>query len=358
MEFSTTAGLLRDTLTTARHATPSQPSIAAYAGVSFVLKGDSLSLIGSDGDTTIDATLTVKGSKDGQILILPRPLGNFLANLDAGEEVEVKAVSPSGDLEVKASGSNPYSFRRVIATFPQMVEPKAAARSVDFSRLEAALMATRSTTTKDIPGVQLLSSADGLTLHTTDEFRLSRAVLPGAGFGDFAGVIPLGILERVARLDINKVTVDPKGRTLRFAGPNVVITARLLSTPFPDTSQVFGSAPPTEVKMSVAKLKRALSRLSSVTEQTPLKVRFDANTMILSAANADLGTGIEILELENDVPAPFEFFVRLSYLLDLCTSHDAEVIRVSYSAPLEPLFVNSSQMIDTSTVLMPIKGAS
>lgn len=363
MEFSTTAGPFRDAISTARHATPANPSIASYAGVQIELKENELSLTGSDGSVTISSSLAVEGpknalgatlKKDGSALILPKPLSNFLATLNADEVVDVR-LTPSGDLEVQPQGGNPYSFRRVVATFPNSPEHKTAPRAVNLERLDQALTAIRASTSKDTPGVQLISSDEGLVLHSTDNYRLSRAFLPEAGFGNFAGVVPLGILERIARTHMNQVTVESKGRTLRFSGPGVVITATLQAGGFPDVAGVLSVTPPLEVLISVPKLRQLLPRLNAVAEQAPLKVRFEENQMTLSVSNADLGAGSESLTLEKDVVAPFEFYVKLPFLMDVCNSHDSEVLSLAYSAPLEPLFARSSDNIDVTSILMPLK---
>lgn len=363
MEFSTTAGSLRDAISTARHATPANPSIASYAGVQIELKDNELNVTGSDGAVTISSSLKVDGprnalgaelKKDGSALILPKPLGNFLATLSAEETVDV-TLSPTGDLEVQPRGSSPYSFRRVVATFPMPPAPKTAPRAVNLERLDQALLAIRASTSKDTPGVQLISSEEGLVLHSTDNYRLSRAFLPEAGFGQFAGVVPLGILERIARTNMNQVTVDHKGRTLRFSGPGVVITTALQAGGFPDVEGVLSVVPPSEVLISIPKLRHILPRLNAVAEQAPLKVRFEDNLMTLSVSNADLGAGSETLTLEKDVVAPFEFFVKLPFLMDVCNSHESEIISLAYSAPLEPLFARSSDTIDVTSILMPLK---
>lgn len=354
MEFSTTAGALREALTMARHATPAHPTIAAYTGVLLEVTDGQVSFTGSDGETTITAIAAANTRSTGQILLLPRPLGNFLANLESNETIYAR-LNSTEDLEVEPEGSSAYSFRRMVASFSTPNQPKTAPRSVDLSRLDLAIAAIRSSTVKDMPGVQLVSSESGLTLHTTDNYRLSRAILPEGGFGVFTGLVSLNILERVARMNINEITVDPKGRTLRFSGPSVAVTTRLLSMSFPDVSGFLEFTPPSEAVFSIAQLRRLLPRLNSVAEQSPLKVRLEGKLMTLSASNVDLGTGSESLQLSQPVPVPFEFLVKPAFLLDVCNSHDSEHITLGYTSPTEPLFVRSIEKLEVTSVLMPIK---
>lgn len=355
MEFTSTAGDLRDTIASARRASSTSAALGAYAGVFMSVKGRQLSITGDDGQLmTITAVLDVKAAKDGQGLFQPKPLGDFLATLDADELVTVKQ-SASSHLEVTPAGSSSYRFQPRLETFPQAAPSRTSSRDVDLSRLRQALSAVRASTLTDPAGVQLVSSDKGLTLHSTDNYRLSRSHLPEAGFGDFAGLVPLIALDTVSRTEIDKVQVDSKNRTLRFSGPGTVLTARLLPQAFPDVEGILLATPPAQVSVPVTGLRRALVRLNSIADKSDaLEVRIDYDTMTLSAPKAPYGTGSEVLTLPSGAPAPFEFKVQLGYLQAACTSHEAEVFNLHYSGALEPLFLLSDEVIEVTTVVMPV----
>lgn len=356
MRVTSTAGALRNALVTASHATPSNPSLIAYSGVLLLVNDATASLVGSDGETTISAQLDVEEPSPGQVLVAPGPLGKYLATLDPELGVTLSAEE-GGDLEVAAKGCRPYTFRPISATFPLPAAIKSAPAAVDFTRLLAALKAVRASTPKENPGVQLVSSGTSLHLYTTDSYRLSGAELPEAGFGDFAGQISLAVLERLARQQIDRVSVDPLGtRTLRFAGPEVVISTRLLATPFPSVDNVLAQMPPHSANMPTSELRRALARLAAVSgESTPLHCNIAEGSLSISVTNTDVGTGAEDVSLLAQQGGAFEFGVKLGYLSDAVAAHDTAEVSFRWTLPEQPLFVVSEDPFAVTSVVMPVR---
>lgn len=354
MRLTTTAGALRAALSTARHATPSSPSLVAYSGVLLLVKGNRLSVVGSDGETTIAALVTVTDGTDGQTLLPPRPIAAFLGTADADAQVVV-ILEEAGDVALLIGTSQPYRFRPIAATFPLPSTSRAGSIEVDMARLAVAVAAVRSSVSKDTPGVQLVSGPAGLVLHSTDNYRLSRVELPEAGFGDFSGVVALSVLERIARHTITSVSVDQRGSTLRCAGPDVVISSRLLSTPFPAVETILTNPPALRVTMSSSALHAALSRLQTVAEGSPLRCRISAEGFELSVSNIDLGSGTEIVPSTGTVAAPFEFAVSSNYLAEAVASHSAETIQIGFSTAQAPIFVLSTDPLSVTSVVMPVR---
>lgn len=354
MQLTTTAGQLRNALALARHATPASPALVAYSGVLLEVKGSTLHVTGSDGETTITATVDVDDAKDGSVLLLPRPLGGYLDGLDPARRITVTSTS-TGDATVSPTGGNPYQFRPVSASFPQ--PPTLDGTPVPFNaqRLGTALTIIRSAVARENLAVQLVSSNKGLVLHSTDTYRLSRAVLPEAGFGDFTALFPLPVLERASKLAVSHVALDTLSRLAVFSGPGFTITSRLLATPFPAVETVLDNQPDTSVTFQAADVLDALTRLAAVAEQSALKVRLDGNTMTLAAKNDDLGSGTETVTLDAPAREPFEFMVRLSYLADALGS-GASQARLSYSGPLAPLFFSGNDPLTHTYIVMPVRG--
>jgi DNA polymerase III sliding clamp (beta) subunit (PCNA family) len=353
VRFSTTAGELRDALVTARHAVPSSASIIAYSGVLFMLKNGQLAVIGSDGEVTISALLKVTDASDGQVLMQPKPLAGYLQKLAANTPIQV-AVG-AADVEVQAGDHAPYRFRPLATTFPAPLPLKAAPATATLDRLAAAVSAVRASVPRENPGVQLVSGPDGLYLHATDQYRLSRAHLPEAGFGTFTGVVPLAVLDRVGAADITHVSVDQRSRSLRFSGPQVVVTTRLVSTTFPAVEAVLETVPASRVTFGTVDLQQALGRLAPVAEGEPLRCSIEQDTLLLSVRNADLGSGEEIVRLDTASTTKFEFAVRLEYLADAVAGHAGDTATLAWSMPDKPLFLLSSDPLTVITMVMPVK---
>jgi DNA polymerase III sliding clamp (beta) subunit (PCNA family) len=355
MRFTTTAGALREALGTARAAIPASPVLVAHSGVLLLVKGTSLSVVGSDGETTIAALLEVTDGLGGQALLPPKPVSAFLATVDADASVSVDAED-QGDAEVRAQGAPPYRFRSIASTFPLPSASKVPMSPVRFERLGEAIAAVRAAAGKDEPRVQIVSKDDRLVLHTTDTYRIGQVELPEAGFGDFTGVASLPAFERMARHGIDKIGVDQQGRTLRGTGPGIVIMSRMLKSPFPAIESVLRDQRPAPlVEAPVEPVIAAIRRLEAVADTAPLKVRIEGSQLLLSVSNVDLGSGEECVRLSKAIDVPVEFRVNLAYLRDAVDAHVADTFELGFGGELQPVFLTSKGPLPVTTVVMPIQ---
>lgn len=357
MRFATTASVLRDALTAARHATPSGPAaLVAYTGVHLLVKDATLAATGSDGTTTITASAEVNDTKNGSVVLLPRPILSYLSSLEPASPVVVESVADT-HVTVTAAGAPPYEFRTLSATFPSTSSGKSEPVQADLSRLGAALASARSSAGKDGLGVQLVSTDKGLVLHTTDNYRLTRVEIPEAGFGDFVGTLPLAVLETLARYEITSVAVDPRGKTLEFNGPTISVSSRLLAAPFPPVEGLLTQRPPHTATAPAVELRRALVRLASVADDSPVTCKLEGSEMTLTVRNADTGAGVEVLALTEPAPVPAEFVLKVNYLADAAASQpsDAEGIQLSWSAPLAPVVVSSTASMPVVCMVQPLR---
>jgi len=359
MRFATSAGPLRDALTRARQLIPATPTLVAYSGVLLQVETDAdgvavLRVTSSDGDSTMTVTLEVDDATPGQALLTPRPILGFLASVPADCTVVV-SLEPGGDLSLSGEGLNPYTFRPLSATFPLPTSPAPGVRPDGLGRLADALALIRSAAGRDTPVVQLVSDGDQLALHATDGFRLARTLLVDAGFGTFTGVLPLAVLERIARTSPEEVTVDLRGRTLAFRGEATVVTSRLLATPFPAVETVLSTAPPQMTSFDPVEVSRALARLSAIAEQGTVALEFTGSELTLRASATEIGAGHEVVGLLAPVPSTFQIQLRAPYLQDAVASLKGDTVAVAYSGSLQPLYLAAAEPFPVTHVVMPVR---
>lgn len=352
MRFTIPADQLRSALSTAKSAVPASSALVAYSGVLLLVKGERLSVIGSDGETAVAASVAVPDAVDGEALIAPRPLHAYLSELPAGVELD---VSVDGfDLVVAASTQpSPYRFRVIQAKFPRPPAARAAAVPVDFSRLADAVAAVRAAVDPEHGGVWASSNSERLLLAATDHYQMHAVTVPGAGFGEFTGVIPLHVLDRVARHQVTGVVGDPTGRTLRFSGDGLLVSTRLLTVAIPDMTPILAAAPTTGAVIDTAELRHALGRLLSVSASSAVSVEFAPGVLRLSASNMTFGAGAEEVTAVGDMVGT----VALSpeRLVDAVSAHRADKITFSVGGPLEPVFLTSATALPTTTVVSPVR---
>ena len=355
MKFKVAGMAFKEALNLARHATPSSPSMIAFGGVLLVVdeSNSELRITGSDGETTITSTCEISDVCGGQVLLPPKPIFSYLSNMDSKSYLTVE-TSPDGDILI-GDGMEPYRFRPLAATFPTPIISEEEPRKTNLSKLQDALSAVRHATSKDSPSVQVISKGNSLILHTTDNYRLARAEIAGGGFGDFTGILPLNVLDRVSRLNPNAVSWDSRTRTIVFHCPDVKISTRLLASSFPAVETVLSAVPQTQVMFDTSMILSALSRLAAVADQAPVSVRISESTMELKVSNADLGSGSEKVNLSSIVSVPVELHIKLSYLVDAIASTGGENATFAYLGAHQPLFVLSDEPNVTIQVIMPIR---
>ena len=200
----------------------------------------------------------------------------------------------------------------------------------------------------------MVSDGDLLVLHATDGFRLARVALAGAGFGTFSGVLSLQVVDRVARINPSEVTVDLKARTLAFRGDSVVLTTRMLATPFPAVETVLLNAPPPVTGFSASDVTASLARLAGIAEQGTVSLEFAGSELHLRASAAEVGSGHEVVLLRTPVPASFQLQLRAPYLADAAAAFGDSDVSVAYSGALQPLFLSGGELPVTH-VVMPVR---
>jgi DNA polymerase III sliding clamp (beta) subunit (PCNA family) len=204
---------------------------------------------------------------------------------------------------------------------------------------------------------QVVSGDHGLHLHTTDNYRLTRAALPEAGFGPFSGLLRIGVLEQIARAHASAVQVDPRGRVIAAYGERVTIVTRLVDERFPSVGTILDAVPPYSTALPSADLRQKLARLAAVTEAgRPLRVEVDGDRMLLDMdSSVNLGAGDEHVALTAPVAVPLTFGVNLDYLARAADSLPAEQLTLSWEASDRPIFLSVTDPLPITSVIMPIK---
>ena len=352
MRCTVTTSDLAAALSSAQRATPARPSMMAYSAVSLVAKGTELVLTGSDGELTVSSRAVANVIEAGSSLVQPRPLSAWLTTVDA-ESLEL-TDDGSGDLIISAGGAHPYRFRTLSTSFPATPRLAGAPKPVELTGLSEAIASVSKSVDRDNRIVQLVSSDSALRINATDTYRLTQAVIDGAGFGDFTGLVPLSLLEQLSE-DVESVVVDTSGRVLELRSPSTTWTTRLAASAFPAVESVLINVPANSVTLPVSATRRSLARLRSVVDQEPLHCTFSRREAAISVPGSPLGSGSESIPLEGGPETPFEFGVNLTYLDEALGVRSAEKVTVFYSASVAPLFFISSGKVSVTSVVMPVR---
>lgn len=350
MEFAIEARSLRELLDAARHAVTTNGVDPVYAGVSLRISGRELVVTGTDGDVSISARAGCSVASEGSCVVLHRPLSTFVSLIDPRKSVRVSLRD--SELEVVPDGVSPYRFRTLSSDLPELLEPSGERVSADLSALGEVTSSVRAAVNKEHHGVQVVSDGSSLNFYATDHYRMHAAKVSGAGIPAFTGVIPISVLERAAAHGASAVTLDDKGRTIRFWADRVSITARLLGVSFPNVSGPLSATPSQSTVIDVAQAREALSRLAAVSDGSSITVTGDGSGVHFSALNTEIGSGSETLEGSS---AEMRFVVDRQYFLDALSSQRQDQVTLGYTSATSPVFIKSGDNPSVVCVVMPMR---
>lgn len=174
------------------------------AGFLLRVGGGALAVGATDGVVYVEAILPVElDSKDGDVL-LPAEVGEYLAQLGAGERdgtVRAARSKRSGRLALAIGTRGAEFAARSSDNYAPFPEPVGDPFAVPTASLAAALGLARSAVSHDteraaLGAIRLTLDGDGLALAATDGAKGARAVIPcpnaGSGIGPGTGPTPAG----------------------------------------------------------------------------------------------------------------------------------------------------------------------
>lgn len=183
MKFRSERDVLVDALATAsRAATSRGPGAAVLGGVRIDLKGNQLSVVGTDLDLTVKVEMEAIGLDDGACVAPARLSTDIVRSLEPGA---VTVEANDNEVEISAGRS-----RFVVRTYPIEDFPTSPSRSqaaVDLPAqglAEALRQVVRAASGDDarplLTGVLIAAEGDGIRLVATDSYRLAMRDLTAA----------------------------------------------------------------------------------------------------------------------------------------------------------------------------------
>ena len=181
MKFRCEREVLADALATAgRAATSRTGTLPVLSGLRLEVRGDELTVTGTDLELSIRLTVTVGGERDGAVVVPARLTADIVRSLPPGA-VELSVV----DEEVSISaGRSQFSIRPLgLDDYPQQGEPATEAVTLSAAAVgEALRQVVRAASNDDaravLTGVLIVADDDGVRMVATDSYRLAVRDLP------------------------------------------------------------------------------------------------------------------------------------------------------------------------------------
>jgi DNA polymerase-3 subunit beta len=390
---------LLDAATTAGRAASGRGTlVAATNGVRLQVRGDQLSMTGTDRDLTLHVEIEVVGLDDGVCVAPARLLTDIVRSLEPGavtvEASDEDVVISAGRSRFSVVSYDPEDY----PVLPDVGEPQLVL-PVD-GLVESLRQVVRAASTDDarplLTGVLLSPEEGGLRLVATDSYRLAWRDLPGrvALSGEFGQIlVPARALSELQRLVAggrfggdgrepavggevaDRAEDGPGAGTAKVASgrgvgfsvgelqatfwvDQVRLTTRLLDGRFPDYRQLVPPSYAVSVQVAKERLLDALRRVRLLVRDntTPVRLTLHRDGIELTVVSQQVGEANESVDA---VVSGEEVTVAFnpSYLIDGVDAVAGDDVVIEVLDSSKPATVRSPSADDYRYLLMPVRVA-
>ena len=344
-----------------RAVTSRSGSLPVLAGVRLELRGDRLTITGSDLDLTITVVVEVAGAEDG-VAVLPSKLISDV----------VRSLRPGGvDLSVEDDDArvvqhpSEFSIRVIPADeFPELSTADGESVTLEAVSFRAAIDQVEKAASSDdarpiLTGVLMAAEAEGLRLVSTDSYRLSVRDLTGTtvlGEGQKV-LIPSRALKELSRVvgESEQITLQLGERDAAFEVGGIRVTTRLIEGDFPNYRGLIPSNHPNRLTVDRDALLDAVRRVRLLAqESTPVRLAMSADGLELVAVTQDVGQAHESVEASytgEDLTVAF----NPEYLIDGIEVAPGDEITLETVDELKPALLKAADDPAFLYLLMPVR---
>lgn len=340
---------------------PNRPAVPILAGLLVRAEGDTVTLSGSDNETTGQITLSAQVDEPGESLVSGKLLADIARSLP-DRPVEVSADAAKMEL---VCGSARFTLQGLpVEEYPALPEMPAATGTVAadvFSRAvsQVVVAAGRDELLPVFTGVRVEIEGDTLSLLATDRYRMALKEItwrPSATDLEATALVPAKVLNETARSMTSgeEVTVNLSSGAsgdglVGFEGTGSSgsrrMTTRLLDGEFPKVRHLMDIKATRSVRVRVDELMASVRRVALVAERnTPLRMAIHDDGIALSAATGDQAQASEAIQavvsdhVDGDPTIDAAGF-NPHYLSDALGALDTPYAEFSFTAPGKPCLI-------------------
>jgi DNA polymerase-3 subunit beta len=369
VKFRCERDVLADALvTTGRAATSRTGALPVLEGLHLSVRGDELSVTGTDLEMSIRLTTTVGGVSDGAVVIPARLSADAVRSLPAGA-VEFVA-GDGGDTVTIAAGRSQFSLRSYdVDDYPAQVDPAAEAVTLSSTEFADALRQVVRAASPDeargvITGVLIAAEDEGVRMVATDSYRLAVRDLHDQGIlGSGQKVlVPHRALSELQRIlgGSEQLTVRLGARHATFECGRTRLTTRLIEGDYPNYRNLVPAASPNTLTIAKEPLLEALRRVKIMAQRdssSAVRFQLGGDTVTLSVRDQDYGRVVEEMDVQYEGDEMVVGF-NPDYLASGVDALDADEITMSLRDPVKAVVLRGVGKPDYLYLLMPLRVSS
>ena len=375
INFSINKAYFLQALNTTKRAISSKNAIPILSTIKIDVTSEGITLIGSNGQISIEYFISVKDDNAGLLVTTPGAIlleATFFINvvsslpdvvLDVKEIEQKQIVLVSGKSEITLKGKDAEQYPRIqeISASNPLTLPIQTLKKIIS---ETAFAASTQESRPILTGVHfVLSQNKELKTVATDSHRLSQKKLTLEKNGDdFDVVIPSRSLREFSAVftdDIETVEIFFANNQILFRSENISFYTRLLEGNYPDTDRLIPTDFNTTITFDVVNLRQSMERarlLSSATQNGTVKLEIKDGIVSAHVHSPEVGKVNEEIDTEQVTGDDLTISFNPTYLIDSLKALNSEKVTISFISAVRPFtLVPSDQEEDFIQLITPVR---
>ena len=362
IHFSINKNLFLQALNTTKRAISTKNAIPILSTVKIDVIKEGITLIGSNGQISIENFISVQNENAGLLINSPGSIlleANFFINvisslpdivLDFKEIEQKQIVLTSGKSEITLKGKDADQYPRiqeVSTSNPLVLETKVLKNIIN----ETAFAASTQESRPILTGVHfVLTDNQSLKTVATDSHRMSQKKITLDKKGDdFDVVIPSRSLREFTAVftdEIETVEVFFANNQLLFRSENISFYTRLLEGNYPDTDRLIPTEFSSVVTFNTNNLRHAMERsrlLSNATQNGTVKLEIVKGIVSAHVHSPEVGRVNEEIDTESVSGEDLTISFNPTYLIEALKAVDSEKVTISFISSVRPFTLVPSE---------------
>ncbi len=332
-------------------------------GIKITAKGDTLTLLATDTEITIEKTIKADVLMEGETVVVGKYFVDFAKKLEK-EQVELSRLF-DGQLQIKYSDSESELQVFPAENFPKIEKDENGESftisQADFkSVVEKTAFACSSDESRPILKGCLFEINDGkLTSVALDGFRMAVVKKEVETTGNIKAVIPARTLQEITRLldkDENQIKVYIQKNTLFVEVENTKLISRLIEGEFVKYNHIIPTNFSNVVTVNKQMLLSSIERASIVARNDRYNViKFDIKEDVMTvSAKSEVGTVTENVSVNltgKDITIAFNG----KYLVEYLKIIGEDFISLNLNTPIDPCIITSVANESFLYLVLPVR---
>lgn len=324
-------------------------AVQVLAGIRVAASEGRLELAATDMEISLRASLPADVAHEGTAVV-PGKLLSDLVRLLPDDRVVLGHDEGGGVLSV-TSGSHSSRLNVFSAEdFPQLPPTDVSLHTISADGLlrtveKVARASSRDESRPVLTGILVRFTGSTLTMAATDSYRLAvkETQLEDAG-PELEAIIPARALQELVRLagGVEAVQLGVHENHVVFSAGDVWLTSRRIDGQFPNYDQLLPESFDVVLTVPREPLLEVIRRAGVLAQRnTPLRLRFAAGELRVSAQTQDVGEAEESLAVDYAGEEPLEIGFNPEFLREGLEAISADTVELKLINPLRPGLLSS-----------------